>query len=123
MRLELLSTQSLSTQGTRGENGLGTTLSVIVPAYNEQYLIEASLNGLAVLGESPRLRQIKVIVVNDCSTDATAEAICRFREPIGIQPGLQEIHLDLAAAREKQGKGSGDSHRARVCGYAARGDS
>ena len=37
-----------------GENRSSTTLSVIVPAYNEQYLIESSLHGLAVLDESPR---------------------------------------------------------------------
>jgi len=32
-----------------------TTLSVIVPVYNEQYLIEASLERLKVLSESPLL--------------------------------------------------------------------
>jgi glycosyltransferase involved in cell wall biosynthesis len=57
-----------------------TTLSVIVPAYNEQFLIEASLARLEVLGESPLLEQIKVIVVDDGSSDATADAILRFRE-------------------------------------------
>ena len=51
---------AFSATGTSGENRSSTTLSVIVPAYNEQYLIEASLNGLAVLDESPRLQQIKV---------------------------------------------------------------
>jgi glycosyltransferase involved in cell wall biosynthesis len=65
--------------GSPGENCSSTTLSVIVPAYNEQYLIEASLNGLAVLDESPRLQRINVIVVDDCSTDDTAEAIRRFQ--------------------------------------------
>src|ERR1700684_3456614 len=69
----------LSFREGREKNRTSTTLSVIVPAYNEQYLIEASLNGLAVLDESPRLREIKVIVVNDCSTDRTAEAIQRFQ--------------------------------------------
>ncbi|MGA8408520.1 MAG: glycosyltransferase, partial [Candidatus Acidiferrales bacterium] len=62
----------VSATGMPADTHSSTTLSVIVPAYNEQYLIEASLNGLAVLDESPRLQQIKVIVVNDCSTDATA---------------------------------------------------
>jgi glycosyltransferase involved in cell wall biosynthesis len=70
---------SFSATGTATENRSITTLSIIVPAYNEQYLIEASLTGLAVLDESPRLQQIKVIVVNDCSTDDTAEAIRRFQ--------------------------------------------
>jgi glycosyltransferase involved in cell wall biosynthesis len=57
-----------------------TTLSVIVPAYNEQFLIEASLARLEVLDESPLLEQIKVIVVDDGSSDGTADAIARFRE-------------------------------------------
>jgi glycosyltransferase involved in cell wall biosynthesis len=57
-----------------------TTLSVIVPAYNEQFLIEASLARLEVLGESSLLEQIKVIVVDDGSSDGTADALARFRE-------------------------------------------
>src|ERR1700733_11244652 len=60
--------------------GRSTTLSVIVPAYNEQFLIETSLARLEVLGESSLLEHIKVIVVDDGSWDATAEAIQRFRE-------------------------------------------
>src|SRR5271155_4897459 len=61
-------------------NRRSTTLSVIVPAYNEQFLIEASLARLEVLGESPLLEQIKVIVVDDGSSDGTADAIARFRQ-------------------------------------------
>ena len=61
-------------------NRTSTTLSVIVPAYNEQFLIEASLARLEVLGESSLLEQIKVIVVDDGSSDGTADAIARFRE-------------------------------------------
>ena len=59
-----------------------TTLSVIVPAYNEQFLIEASLERLLVLGESPLLSLIKVIVVDDGSSDGTPAAIARCRESI-----------------------------------------
>jgi glycosyltransferase involved in cell wall biosynthesis/phospholipid N-methyltransferase len=56
-----------------------TSLGVIVPVYNEQYLIRASLSRLAVLGESPLLDRVEVIVVDDGSSDQTASAIEDFR--------------------------------------------
>ncbi len=65
-----------------------TTLSVIVPVYNEQFLVQASLNRLRVLSESPLLRRVKVIVVDDCSSDETPLMLQRFQEalPIDSEP-------------------------------------
>ncbi|HWW50249.1 MAG TPA: bifunctional glycosyltransferase/class I SAM-dependent methyltransferase [Verrucomicrobiae bacterium] len=68
-----------SSKGTE-TNRTSMTLSVIVPVYNEQYLIESSLSRLRVLAESPLLREIKIIVVDDGSTDGTSRAIERFRK-------------------------------------------
>jgi glycosyltransferase involved in cell wall biosynthesis len=65
---------------TLRETRTNTTLSVIVPVYNEQFLIESSLARLEVLGESSLLERIKVIVVDDASSDGTPEALARFRE-------------------------------------------
>src|SRR5271154_929746 len=62
------------------KNRRSTPLSVIVPVYNERFLIEASLARLDVLGESPLLERVRVIVVDDGSSDGTADAIARFRE-------------------------------------------
>ena len=62
------------------KNRRSTTLSVIVPVYNERFLIEASLARLDVLGESPLLERVRIIVVDDGSSDGTADAIARFRE-------------------------------------------
>jgi len=59
-----------------------TSLSVIVPAYNEQYLVEASLERLKILETSPLLHRVQVVVVNDGSKDSTAEAIARFRSSL-----------------------------------------
>jgi hypothetical protein len=59
-----------------------TSLSILVPAYNEQYLIEASLQRLWVLDQSPRLDHIKVVVVDDCSTDSTQASLERFRKSL-----------------------------------------
>jgi glycosyltransferase involved in cell wall biosynthesis len=97
---------SFSAAGTSGENRSSTTLSIIVPAYNEQYLIEASLNGLAVLDESPRLQQIKVIVVNDCSTDDTAGAIRRFQNRLESSQDFQKFSWIWLDHAKNMGKGA-----------------
>ncbi len=54
------------------------SLSVLVPVYNEQHLVETSLSRLEVLTASPALSRIEVIVVDDCSKDGTAEILKRF---------------------------------------------
>jgi glycosyltransferase involved in cell wall biosynthesis len=59
-----------------------TTLSILVPAYNEQYLVSASLERLKILSESPLLGRIQVIVVNDGSSDQTAEALDKFESTV-----------------------------------------
>lgn len=56
------------------------SLSVIVPTFNEEYLLKSSLEKLEVLAESPFLDRTCVIVVNDASTDHTGEVIRRFQE-------------------------------------------
>jgi 2-polyprenyl-3-methyl-5-hydroxy-6-metoxy-1,4-benzoquinol methylase len=55
-----------------------TSLSVLVPVFNEQYLVAASLRRLEVLAASPALERIEVIVVDDCSTDGTPEVLRAF---------------------------------------------
>src|SRR6202167_4349013 len=62
------------------EKRTNRALSVIFPVYNEEFLVESSLARLEVLGESPLLERIKVIVVDDASSDGTPEALARFRE-------------------------------------------
>jgi glycosyltransferase involved in cell wall biosynthesis len=57
-----------------------TSLSVLVPVYNEQHLVAASLGRLRVLEQSPHLERVQVIVVDDCSHDATPEVLRRFQE-------------------------------------------
>jgi glycosyltransferase involved in cell wall biosynthesis len=91
------------------QRGASTTLSVIVPAYNEQYLIETSLARLRVLGDSPLLESIKVIVVDDGSSDGTAEAVERFRESVesrGVDPKLRWVW-----ERHDKNKGKGAAIR------------
>ena len=92
--------------GPSGENRSSTTLSIIVPAYNEQYLIEASLKGLAVLDESPRLQRINVIVVDDCSTDETAEAIRRFQTYLESAQDFKKFSWVWLRQERNLGKGA-----------------
>ena len=57
-----------------------TTLSVLVPVYNEEHLVAASLERLMCLADSPLLDRVQIIVVNDGSSDRTSEAISQFKE-------------------------------------------
>jgi glycosyltransferase involved in cell wall biosynthesis len=55
------------------------TLSTLVPVYNEQYFVRASLERLAALADSPLLERIQIIVVDDGSTDQTPAVIADVR--------------------------------------------
>jgi len=57
-----------------------TSLSVLVPVYNEEYLVYESLRRLKILETSPQLERIEVIVVDDCSTDSSPHVIERFKK-------------------------------------------
>jgi glycosyltransferase involved in cell wall biosynthesis len=82
------------------------TLSVIVPAYNEQYLVETSLARLRVLSDSPLLELIKVIVVDDGSSDGTARAIERFRAFVELQEPDPKFCWVWEKHEKNQGKGA-----------------
>ena len=88
------------------KNRTSTTLSVVVPAYNEEYVIEASLSRLLVLVESSLLRSIKVIVVDDGSTDGTAVAIERFRTLVEQEKQDNKISWVWVRHLKNSGKGA-----------------
>jgi glycosyltransferase involved in cell wall biosynthesis len=86
-----------------------TSLSVLVPAYNEQYLVETSLRRLQILAESPLLERIKIIVVDDGSSDGTADALARFRA--SLQNEDVDPKLSWAWIRHKKNSGKGAAIR------------
>ena len=81
------------------------SLSILVPVYNEQYLVEASLSRLEVLAESRWLDRVRVIVVNDASTDQTRAALKRFQQELG-QTGLARFEWIFVEHEKNQGKGA-----------------
>jgi len=80
------------------------SLSVLVPAFNEEHLVATSLARLEILEESPRLSRVQIIVVDDCSTDGTAEALRHFESEHMAHPGSKIEWLFLRHERN-QGKG------------------
>jgi glycosyltransferase involved in cell wall biosynthesis len=67
-----------------------TSLSVLVPVYNEESLVAESLRRLLVLAECPSLTKIQVIIVDDGSRDNTAVTIQDFLRDVDRQAGLFE---------------------------------
>ena len=61
-------------------------LSIVVPAYNEEHRIEASLRKIRTYAEAQPY-SLEVIVVDDGSTDATAAVVAKF-------PEVRYIHLE-----------------------------
>ena len=78
------------------------TLSVIVPVYNERYLIRESLRRVLSV-HVDGISSIEVIVVDDCSTDGTREIL---REFVRENPG----RIRLFEQAQNQGKGAALRH-------------
>lgn len=65
----------------------GISLSILVPVYNEQYLVREALQKLRVLESDHSLSRVEIIVVDDGSSDGTSEAISAFRKSVSADAG------------------------------------
>ena len=92
-------------QRSAGKNRACTSLAVLVPAYNEQYLIEASLR----LGGSRRIaapanasghRRRRLLDRRHAASDRVSAV------PRNLQPDFKKVQLGLASPRLNHGKGA-----------------
>jgi len=79
-----------------------TSLSVLVPVYNEQYLVVESLKRLDVLKDSEHLERIQVIVVDDCSKDGTPQILLQYQTNLPKTDKFEWLFL-----RHDKNKGKG----------------
>jgi glycosyltransferase involved in cell wall biosynthesis len=78
-------------------------LSILVPVYNEQYLVHPSLERLKLLADSPLLERIEVIVVNDGSTDRTNAVLRDFESAEATHAG-STLNWVFVSHQANQGK-------------------
>jgi glycosyltransferase involved in cell wall biosynthesis len=83
-----------------------TSLSVLVPVYNEQHLVYTSLQRLKILDTSPHLERAEVIIVDDCSKDESARVIETFKQE---QTGDSDSKIKWLFIRHDQNRGKGQA--------------
>ncbi len=76
-----------------------STLSIIIPAYNEEKTIHLILDKVRDVQLPAQLTK-EIILVNDCSRDATEEAILRYRD------AHPELTIQYVAHEINKGKGA-----------------
>jgi glycosyltransferase involved in cell wall biosynthesis len=85
-----------------------TSLSVLVPVYNEEHLVYASLERLTILDTSDLLERVEVIVVNDCSTDGSQAVLDRFKSE---RTGREDSKIRWTFLRHETNGGKGQAIR------------
>ena len=78
------------------------TVTIAVPAFNEDKHILKTLNSLIQL-EYPKDR-LEIIIVNDCSTDNTKNVVSRFIRNIKKQEKYKDISIRLINHKVNKGK-------------------
>ncbi len=79
------------------------TLSVLMPVYNERFLVAASVQRVLSFS-NPRVRRIELIIVNDRSTDGTTE----------ILRSLASRHPEIRLIEHQKNQGKGGAIRTAI---------
>lgn len=86
------------------------SLSILVPVYNEQYLVSASLERLKCLEQCDDLSRIEVIVVDDGSIDNTPRALATFGEELkGKAAANRTTKMSWIFLRHDTNRGKGEA--------------
>jgi glycosyltransferase involved in cell wall biosynthesis len=92
-------------QGLNSDQARTTSLSVLVPVYNERHLVAASLERLKILAQTPLLERVQVIIVDDCSTDQTPAVLQEFKESLAANESRGRLQWIFVRHEKNQGKG------------------
>ncbi|HTA17153.1 MAG TPA: glycosyltransferase [bacterium] len=79
------------------------SLSILVPVFNERYLVEESLGRLTALAKDGNISKVQVIVVDDCSRDDSASIVEAF---IRRQARRGKLRWEFLRHTRNQGKGA-----------------
>ncbi len=79
-----------------GDTVTSFRLTVLVPVYNERHVVEASVRRVLALNHR-LIRELEVIVVDDCSTDGTSDVLRRLADT--------DPRITLIRHETNQGKG------------------
>ncbi len=94
----------MNPQEGAGRAASPTSLTVLVPVYNEQYLVATSLARLRILEECPIVDSVQIIVIDDGSSDHSPEALRQFEETLESDPWGAKFQWLFLAHKKNQGK-------------------
>lgn len=79
------------------------SLSILVPVYNERFLVEEALQRLLPLAREAAFSRVQVVVVDDASSDGSGEILARLARKL---PNRGRLRFKFLRHGRNQGKGA-----------------